>query len=264
MTLPAVRDPRVVEAAARLRPDLHFYVLGDLDEPYWKASTWWVDSGAPGTLCGLVSGPDFEMPVFYAVAHPDDIEGVSALAGELRDQLPDKMFAHLDPVVARVLAPGYQLTDPLRYEKRVLTQPSRLRAGNPGTVSLGPDDLDELTELYETEPGHGRAFTPTMLATGCYLGVRRSGSLIAVAGVHLFSPKRRVAALGNIFTHPDHRGAGLARLVTSALCHRLDPAVDTIGLNVSVENEPARRCYSAMGFEISGTYLEGVLQRSTH
>ena len=263
MTLAPVRDPQVVEAVARRHPGLHVYVLGDLDEPYWQASSWWVDRDRPGALCGLVSGPEFELPLFYAVAHPDEVEGVAALVAEVNDQLPDEMLAMIDPIVARTIAPGLELVDPVRHEKWVLDDPRRMRIGSPGIVSLGDADHDELVALYATEADGGRSmFTRTMLATGCYLGVRRGDELVSVAGVHLFSPARRAAALGNVFTHPAHRGQGLARLVSSALCHRLGPAVDLIGLNVALHNEAARSCYASMGFTVAGTYLDGVLKRS--
>ena len=43
------------------------------------------------------------------------------------------------------------------------------------------------------------------------------GALVAVAGTHLVSDTYGVAAIGNVFTHPDYRGRGYATLATGAV-----------------------------------------------
>lgn len=37
-----------------------------------------------------------------------------------------------------------------------------------------------------------------MLEAGCYYGLGREGRPVSVAGVHVYSPRYRVAVLGNI------------------------------------------------------------------
>ena len=81
-----------------------------------------------------------------------------------------------------------------------------------------------------------------------------------VAGVHVHSPAMRVAALGNIATHTRARGRGLASAVTAALCHRLAPEVDLIGLNVAARNAAAIACYRRVGFEPIAEYEELLVE----
>ena len=76
------------------------------------------------------------------------------------------------------------------------------------------------------------------------------------AGVHVYSEEYRVAALGNIVTHPDYRNRGFGRIVTAYLCKKLLEKVDHIGLNVHRDNVSAIRCYENLGFEILGKYEE--------
>ena len=99
-------------------------------------------------------------------------------------------------------------------------------------------------------------FRENMLDIGYYYGIRKKNRLVAVSGVHVFSEEYRVAALGNIATHPDFRGRGYGRQATAALCRELLKAVDHIGLNVAANNIPAIKCYERIGFEKMYYYFE--------
>ena len=59
-------------------------------------------------------------------------------------------------------------------------------AGDPDLLELGPPDVAEMLELVErTRPG---PFRPRTIELGCYLGIRRRGRLIAMAGERLHPP----------------------------------------------------------------------------
>ena len=102
----------------------------------------------------------------------------------------------------------------------------------------------------------GNWFEPGMLATGHYYALRGPGGLLGVGGVHVYSPRYRVAALGNIAMHSQRRGQGLGRALVAELCRRLLETVDHIGLNVKADNAPAIRCYESVGFEVTDPYEE--------
>ena len=124
---------------------------------------------------------------------------------------------------------------------------------------LGPDDREAVLEFYRTSyPGNW--FDPRMLDTGCYLGVSHAGRLTAVAGVHVVSEEFAVAALGNIAVDPSHRGRGLGRRVTAALCGLLLGKVRIIGLNVKADNHAAIGCYRRLGFERIASYEEYMVE----
>jgi predicted GNAT family acetyltransferase len=95
-----------------------------------------------------------------------------------------------------------------------------------------------------------------MLRTKQYFGLRLKNRLLSVAGIHVYSEKYKVAALGNIVTHPDYRGKGYSKAVTARLCQSLAEHVDNIGLNVKADNTAAISMYRKLGFEIVGTYFE--------
>jgi predicted GNAT family acetyltransferase len=100
-----------------------------------------------------------------------------------------------------------------------------------------------------------------MLEPGQYLGTFAGDEIVAVAGVHVYSERYRVAALGNVSTHSRHRGRGLGTAVTAALCRRLLGRVDRIGLNVKADNAAGRRCHEKLGFEVRAPYEEVAVAR---
>src|SRR5262249_21249929 len=104
-------------------------------------------------------------------------------------------------------------------------------------------------------------FVPRMLETGFYFGMRLSGTLVSVAGVHVYSQEYKVAALGNITTRPEVRGQGLATAATARLCQELLRAgIDCIGLNVNADNRSAVACYRKLGFQRWADYGEYTLE----
>jgi predicted GNAT family acetyltransferase len=98
-----------------------------------------------------------------------------------------------------------------------------------------------------------------MLQTDHYFGIWQDGALVSVAGIHVYSTHYRVAALGNITTHPAHRGRGLAARATAALCQSMRHDMNHMGLNVNAENSAAIACYRSIGFERIAEYGEFML-----
>lgn len=127
------------------------------------------------------------------------------------------------------------------------------------TMALTRADLTSVQALFAGQPSMPDAFHPSQLDHGCFFGVREGGALIAVAGTHVYSESRSVAAVGNVFTRPDHRNRGLARRVTGAVAAALlERGLRTIVLNVAMDNEPAVRAYRALGFMPFCGYYEGA------
>jgi ribosomal protein S18 acetylase RimI-like enzyme len=171
--------------------------------------------------------------------------------------LPRRFYAHLTESIADVLGGDYRIEPHGHYRKMGLTDRARLAAVDGSEAeALSANDADALRELYEVSyPGHW--FVPRMLETGRYFGVRRAGTLLSVAGVHVHSRLYKVAALGNITTRPEVRGQGLATVVTARLCQQLvDDGMEHIGLNVRADNRSAIACYERIGFERVGDYGE--------
>lgn len=253
-----LQDKGAIEAFLRRNPFLHLYAIGDLDDFFWPYTTWYACT-AGGEIEQLVlvySGMD--LPVLLAHA----AEPATSMAGLLRalfPLLPGRLYAHVDPSSLPVLAERYRAEPHGAHYKMGLTDPGRLERFDPtAALRLTPADRQELEALYAASyPGHW--FDPRMLETGQYYGVRRQGRLVSVAGVHVYSPRYRVAALGNITTHPQFRGRGLGTMVCARLCQALLETVDHIGLNVHVDNAAAIACYKKLGFTIVADYQEVML-----
>ncbi len=124
---------------------------------------------------------------------------------------------------------------------------------------VGREALQEILTLFDEHPDRPDAFSPSQLDAGTFFGIWDSGSLIALAGTHVAYAPLSVAALGNIFTRPDRRGEGLGRKTTAAVLGELRRrGFQTIVLNVAMDNEPAIRIYTQLGFRPYCGYLEGT------
>lgn len=249
-----------IEAFCRQNLFLHIYALGDLDDVFWPHTIWFAlrDGGRVRQLVLLYT--DCSMPTVLAYAEPP-VGPLRDLLGGLRVLLPRRFYAHLTDGVADVLADDYRIQAHGAYHKMGLTDPSRLAAiDGAEAVALTPADNEDLQALYKASyPGN--FFVPRMLETGAYFGVRRGPALVSVAGVHVYSPHYKVAALGNITTRPDVRGQGLATTATARLCRELLRAgIEHVGLNVRADNHSAAACYKKLGFEWVADYGEYTLE----
>jgi len=94
-----------------------------------------------------------------------------------------------------------------------------------------------------------------------FFGIREDGHLVSIAGTHVLSQTYGVAAVGNVFTRPDRRGHGLGTRATAAVVARLlSMDLQTIVLNVSMDNQPAQASYRKLGFWPYCGYYEGLAE----
>jgi RimJ/RimL family protein N-acetyltransferase len=259
----SLTQPEVVERFARRDVALHIYELGDLDPFFWPKTRWWGLAGEQDELSALALLYDGagESSTFVALGR-DDGGAVGELAALICDELPDRVYGHLSPGVVDRLAGRFPA---VRHHGRHLKMVLADRAALDGValdevVRLGEADRPELEALYR-RAYPDNCFDPRMLETGQYFGMRADGDgLICVAGVHVCSPRYRVAALGNVTTHPGYRRRGLARRATARLCRSLiADGIDAIGLNVLADNAAAVACYAQLGFVRAAEYDEYAL-----
>lgn len=238
----------------------HLYSLGDLDDFYWPHTRFYGarKNQSLETVFLIYSGE--EPPVLLALLEPQEI--TTATAQQLLSFLPDRFYAHLSPGLEEIFRPSYLLDPHGAHYKMGLLDPDALDQVSLEKVQrLSIDDLEEIRQLYkESYPGNW--FNPRMLETGQYFGIRESGQLCSIAGVHVYSETYQVASLGNITTHPDFRNQGYGTQVTAALCQSLLQSVKFIGLNVKKDNDPALCCYQKLGFSVTGRYGEFTLQKN--
>jgi len=193
-------DKTEIERHLRRRVYLHLYEIGDLDEFFWPRTTWYAlkDNNRVRELALLYRGS--ALPVLLAFG--DTHEAMRVLLQSLIPLAPERVYAHLFPEGKEVFADNYHLQSHGIFGKMALTRPDCLKTFDvDGVVRLSVSDRGEIERLFE-ESYPGNWFDPRMLETGCYYGFRMEGRLVSTAGVHVYSPSYKVAALGNIATHP--------------------------------------------------------------
>jgi len=238
----------------------HIYEIGDLDDFFWDRTVWYglKDGGELRQMALLYVGTG--LPALLALTGDEGRAVMVELLQSIAPVLPSRFYAHFSGGLVDVFANRFSVVPHGDHVKMGLMDRSRLDSvSKSGVFRLAGRNLDELAKLYE-ESYPGNWFDPRMLETGQYFGLRREGTLVSVAGVHVYSPRYRVAALGNIATRPALRGRGFATAVIAELCRSLLLSVDHVGLNVKSDNLSAIGCYQRLGFEQNAVYGEYTLE----
>jgi ribosomal protein S18 acetylase RimI-like enzyme len=154
-----------------------------------------------------------------------------------------------------VLLPGDIGPLPVGWEQRMdlpgvqlVATPRLVGAVDAEVVPLGESDVPQMLDLTgRTQPG---PFLARTIEFGGFLGIRRGGTLVAMAGQRLRPPGwTEVSA---VCTDPAYRGQGLAARLTLAVVHAIRAAGDQPVLHAAASNTNALRLYEALGFELRG------------
>jgi ribosomal protein S18 acetylase RimI-like enzyme len=129
-------------------------------------------------------------------------------------------------------------------------------AHDPDAVVLGAADVAEMLALVErTRPG---PFRPRTIEMGTYLGIRRRGRLVAMAGERLHPPGW--TEISAVCTDPEHRGQGLATRLVLAVAAGVRDRGETPFLHAAAANTGAVRLYEALGFRLRRTLTFGAVR----
>jgi ribosomal protein S18 acetylase RimI-like enzyme len=191
-----------------------------------------------------------------AARYPADISPFCALPDE-PDAVDWADAARLVSPGETILFPALRAVPPPGWEALRLGEGVQLVADtldarpDPEAVPLGPADIPDMLALTErTKPG---PFLPRTIELGTYLGIRRDGELIAMAGERLRPPGwTEVSA---VCTDPAWRGRGFASRLTRAVAAGITARGDTPFLHAIAANVTAIRVYKELGF----TYRRDVL-----
>jgi GNAT superfamily N-acetyltransferase len=117
-------------------------------------------------------------------------------------------------------------------------------AEDPEAVRLGPADVPEMLDLVaRTKPGPFRKRTVEL---GTYLGIRREGALVAMAGERLHPPG--YTEISAVCTDPAFRGQGLGTRLVHAIAFGIRARGETPMMHAAASNTPAIRLYLSLGF----------------
>jgi len=126
-------------------------------------------------------------------------------------------------------------------------------------TELGDKDSPEMLELTAlTKPG---PFGPRTHELGYYVGIRKQGKLIAMAGERLKVPG--YTEVSAVCTHPDHLGKGYAAALMSEVMRGIRERGETPFLHVRADNTRAIAIYERLGFRTAWRGHFAVLRRIT-
>ena len=249
MQLVSLHDKHEIEPFLRQNLFTHLFECSDLDDHYWPYTIWFglKDGGNLRQLALLYTG----LPTPVLLANADrPCEMMSDLLQCIVPLLPRRVYAHMHPAHVEAIADHFSVTPRGMFYRMGLLDASRIWDIDTSRVDvLAESDIPALEALYRASYPDN-SFNPQLVKTGWYYGIRNGSAIISVAGVHVCASAYKVAALGNVTTHPSMRGRGMSRAACARLCQSLmHNGVEHIGLSVKTDNASAIACYTTLGFE---------------
>lgn len=260
MSWKCIQDRKELHEFLLQDPAMYLYRLGDLDDFFWP-NTQWYGTYTQGTLHEVILlYSSSNIPACITLSR--NPHAVKQLISNIQDALPVQFYAHFNLGVHASLHGCWDIQSNGIHHRMALRDPKQLQVKSLAHIQrVHTHDRESVLHFYATSYPNNW-FEEHMLQTGQYWGIRQGGQWICIAGVHSYSKRYRVAALGNVATHPEHRGQGWARQVVAHMCRMMLNDVDTIGLNVSQSNTAAIRLYTQLGFAHVTEYEECFVTRT--
>lgn len=162
-------------------------------------------------------------------------EGVALLMGPKLSAIPPDWELLLAEVATQWLPRNLPLIDPHTSTNTTTAE----------FFPLQDEDVPEMLALAEmTEPG---PFMRRTIDTGCYVGLRREGELIAMAGERMRSGDW--IEVSAVCVHPEAQREGLGARLTLAVAESIQIQGKRPMLHVREGNEAAIALYNRIGFE---------------
>lgn len=254
MRVHRLEDPESIQPYLETDRAWAAYALADLDPELRQYAEWYGVEDQHDLRALAMLYRDFEPPVLFTMGEP---QGIALILGAaLR---PARVYLNVRDEHMPVVRSFFQIVQRVPMWRMTLEAHDFRPVRGPVT-DLTPQFTRDLEQLYAL--GGGDSFTPSQVFDGAFFGIAERGRLVAAAGTHVLSQVRSVAAVGNVFTHPDYRGHGYAEITTSAVCADLiGRGIRTIVLNVAQSNSAAVHVYEKLGFKKYMPFSEGVALR---
>lgn len=221
-----------------------------LDRPVWNAlTTSHADLAQGGHLAKR-----YPTAIVPFIASPDEsaecLRALAALVGGDENlvmlQVPDIV---LPAGLAQVsVATGVQMLCPRSLRQMV---DNRIQP-------LAPPDAGEMLAPAElTRPG---PFSLQALTLCEFWGVKAGGRLVAMAGERMRQPG--YTEVSGVCAHPDVRGQGLGKLLSSFVAGRIQARGEVPYLHAYATNATAIALYQSIGFELRSSVNVAVVRRA--
>lgn len=224
-----------------------------LDRAVWNALTTRLSPFTTADSDGRAVRIDPEVSVFLAAA--DTSAASLARLSEL---------ARRHPGAGLVEATGGPMVDVLpqgtAVDRRIALVQMMATALTPGGRDLPFETLTEadapamLALATLTQPGPFRSKTRNL---GPFIGVKRDGDLIAMAGRRL--RVEGFTELSGVCTHPDHRGQGLAAALSRAVISGILATGEGVFLHAFDGHDATIAFYRSLGFNVRARMTYTVL-----
>ena len=224
-----------------------------LDRAVWNALTTRLSSFATADSDARAVRIDPEVGVFLAAA-----DGSPASLARLSD------LARRHPGAGLVEATGSPMADVLpegvAVARRIALVQMMATRLTPGGRDLPFETLTEadapamLALATLTQPGPFRSKTRNL---GPFIGVKRDGDLIAMAGRRL--RVEGFTELSGVCTHPDHRGQGLAAALSRAVISGILATGEGVFLHAFDGHDATIAFYRSLGFNVRARMTYTVL-----
>lgn len=241
------------------------YALADLQPAFAPYCQWQVVQKEIGAAV-LLLFTALQPPILFVFGQDEAVA-----AGLATTILPERVYVTIRAEHCTLLSEYYTWVEaPHPMVRMVLhaqpasgktptVSPGMAHPTTPAVVRLTPADAEAINTLYQQGgPFTPDYFDPYQLDDGVFYGVKdEQGALSAVGGTHIIAWQEGMGAIGNMYTHPAHRGKGYARAVLGAIITELAARnVTAIVLNVDERNAVARGLYERYGFVPYCTFVE--------
>ncbi|MEG3181253.1 GNAT family N-acetyltransferase [Sphingomonas sp. LT1P40] len=220
-----------------------------LDRPIWNALNRRQAGFAVGDARAMRFRPDVNILAAAADGTPENLAALTALVP------PGGAIATIDRDPLPI-PPGLSVRRQTIILQMVAAAPVE-SPRHPEIIPLNDDDAPEMLALATlTEPG------PFLSAThrlGGFVGIRRDGRLIAMAGERNKLPG--LTEVSAVCTHPDYRGQGLAAIAMRAVIDGIVARGETPFLHSYPDNHSAIAVYRKLGFEVRAAMTVTFLER---
>lgn len=198
---------------------------------------------------------DPEVGVFLAAA--DASPESRALLTDLAHRHPGAgLVERADGPMADVLPEGVAIRSRIALVQMTATALTPASSTDLAFETLTEADAPAMLALATlTKPGPFRSRTREL---GPFIGVKRDGELIAMAGRRL-----RVdgfTELSGVCTHPDHRGKGLAAALSRAVVGEIHASGEAAFLHAFADHDATIAFYRGLGFEIRAPMTYTILE----
>ncbi len=232
------------------------YAIGDLNAQVFPMCQWAVAESDAGPCALAMTLGGLMTPALFVMG---DGDGIAALLRRTFRQ--ESVQVTMRPEHFAGVSSAYSVSGDRRMF-RMAVDGASFRPLSAPVTRLDASHLDELNTLYAW--GGQDYFASYQLEQGVYYAIEADGSLVAAAGTHVVAREYGMAAVGNVYTHPDYRSRGFAAACTSAVvAELLDLGCRSVVLNVRQDNAPAVRAYGKLGFGVHCPFIESPGQRKS-